>query len=37
MPGQKPVAKFKAGQISAAIWENEILYLCVAYVILKYR
>jgi hypothetical protein len=24
MPGQKPVAKFKAGQISAAIWENEI-------------
>jgi len=24
MPGQKPVAKFTAGQISAAIWENEI-------------
>jgi hypothetical protein len=24
MPGQKPVAKFKAGQVSAAIWENEI-------------
>ena len=24
MPGQKPVAKFRAGQISAAIWENEI-------------
>lgn len=24
MPGQKPVAKFTAGQVSAAIWENEI-------------
>jgi len=24
MPGQKPVAKFKAGPISAALWENEI-------------
>jgi hypothetical protein len=24
MAGQKPVAKFVAGQISAAIWENEI-------------
>ena len=24
MPGQKPVAKFTAGQTSAAIWENEI-------------
>lgn len=24
MAGQKPVAKFKAGQISAALWENEI-------------
>jgi hypothetical protein len=24
MPGQKPVAKFRAGQILAAIWENEI-------------
>jgi hypothetical protein len=24
MPGQKPVEKFTAGQISAAIWENEI-------------
>jgi len=24
MAGQKPVAKFKAGQISAAIWENEV-------------
>ena len=24
MPGQKPVAKFNAGQVSAAIWENEI-------------
>ena len=24
MAGQKPVAKFKAGQVSAAIWENEI-------------
>lgn len=24
MPGQKPVAKFKAGQISSALWENEI-------------
>jgi hypothetical protein len=24
MPGQKPVAKFSAGQVSAAIWENEI-------------
>ena len=24
MVGQKPTAKFKAGQISAAIWENEI-------------
>lgn len=25
MPGQKPVAKFRAGQILAAIWENEII------------
>ena len=24
MAGQKPVAKFKAGQVSAAIWENEV-------------
>ena len=24
MPGQKPVAKFQAGQVSAAIWDNEI-------------
>ena len=24
MAGQKPVAKFSAGQISAALWENEI-------------
>ena len=24
MAGQKPVAKFQAGQISAALWENEI-------------
>ena len=24
MAGQKPVAKFTAGQTSAAIWENEI-------------
>jgi hypothetical protein len=24
MAGQKPVAKFVAGQVSAAIWENEI-------------
>jgi len=24
MKGQKPVAKFKAGQVSAALWENEI-------------
>ena len=24
MTGQKPVAKFQAGQISAALWENEI-------------
>jgi len=24
MAEQKPVAKFKAGQVSAAIWENEI-------------
>lgn len=24
MTGQKPVAKFRAGQVSAAIWENEI-------------
>ena len=24
MAGQKPVAKFKAGQVSAALWENEI-------------
>ena len=24
MTGQKPVAKFTAGQTSAAIWENEI-------------
>ena len=25
MVGQKPVAKFIAGQISAALWENEIV------------
>ncbi len=24
MAGQKPVAKFRAGQVTAAIWENEI-------------
>jgi hypothetical protein len=24
MAGQKPVAKFRAGQVSAALWENEI-------------
>jgi len=24
MPGQKPVAKFKAGQVSSAIWANSI-------------
>ena len=24
MVGQKPVAKFRAGQVSAALWENEI-------------
>jgi hypothetical protein len=24
MAGQKPTAKFKAGQVSAALWENEI-------------
>jgi len=24
MTGQKPTAKFKAGQVSAALWENEI-------------
>lgn len=24
MAGQKPVAKFNAGQISTALWENEI-------------
>jgi len=24
MAGQRPVAKFKAGQVSAAIWENEV-------------
>ena len=24
MAGQKPVEKFKAGQVSAALWENEI-------------
>ena len=24
MAGQKPVAKFKAGQVSAALWENEV-------------
>jgi hypothetical protein len=24
MTGQRPVAKFKAGQISAALWENEV-------------
>lgn len=24
MVGQTPVAKFKAGQVSAALWENEI-------------
>jgi hypothetical protein len=24
MAGQRPVAKFRAGQVSAAIWENEI-------------
>jgi hypothetical protein len=24
MAGQKPVARFRAGQVAAAIWENEI-------------
>ena len=24
MVGQRPVAKFSAGQVSAAIWENEV-------------
>jgi hypothetical protein len=24
MAGQKPVAKFRAGQVSTALWENEI-------------
>ena len=24
MAGQRPVAKFKAGQVSAALWENEV-------------
>ena len=24
MAGQRPVAKFRAGQVSAAIWENEV-------------
>jgi len=24
MAGQKPVAKFRTGQVSAALWENEI-------------
>ena len=24
MTGQKPVSKFKAGQVSAAIWENQV-------------
>ena len=24
MTGQKPTAKFKAGQVSAALWKNEI-------------
>jgi hypothetical protein len=24
MAGQKPVAKFRAGQVSSALWENEI-------------
>lgn len=24
MVGQKPVAKFAAGQVSAAVWENEV-------------
>jgi hypothetical protein len=24
MAGQKPVAKFAAGQVSAAVWENEV-------------
>ena len=24
MTGQKPVAKFRAGQVSAALWENEV-------------
>ena len=24
MTGQKPMAKFKAGQVSAALWENKI-------------
>ena len=25
MTGQKPTAKFKAGQVSAALWQNEIM------------
>ncbi len=35
MVGQKPVAKFRAGQVSCAVWENEIQVSGVAKVILK--
>ena len=35
MTGQAPVGKFKAGQVSAAIWENEIAVNGKKMVILK--
>ena len=35
MTGQTPIAKFKAGQVSAAIWENEIAVNGKKMVILK--
>ena len=25
MTGQRPIAKYKAGQVSAAIWENDVM------------
>jgi hypothetical protein len=35
MAGQKPVAKFKARQVSAVLWENEITVNCGKTTVLK--
>jgi hypothetical protein len=35
MTGQTPIAKFKAGQVSSALWANEIDVKCSTVTILK--